>query len=252
MGSRSTARLMIWPPIVRPIWVSSPAAWTAVVTSSTPLGRPCSDEGCSPDEAGSGARRSWCRSRARPRAPRAGEAGCGVRAAARRARARRPRRRRARRPRRRRSRGAAGLRAAELRGGGGLGGGGLRRRSSRRRSWRRGLRRWAGLAAGGLAARPWRPALGGRSSRGLASRSGFAACPELGAEPRRRGGRRALRRARAAGADPLRAGRRERGEHPLVFLLGLRLRFLGLLDLVSHAPASVRFSVRTRRTPAEL
>jgi hypothetical protein len=45
------------PPIVTPICASSPAACTAVVTSSTPLGRPLSGEGCSPvvaDEVGSG------------------------------------------------------------------------------------------------------------------------------------------------------------------------------------------------------
>ena len=37
---RSAARLRIWPPTVMPIWASSPAACTAVVTISVPLGRP--------------------------------------------------------------------------------------------------------------------------------------------------------------------------------------------------------------------
>jgi hypothetical protein len=39
-GMRLAARLRIWPPTVMPIWASSPAAWTAVVTISVPLGRP--------------------------------------------------------------------------------------------------------------------------------------------------------------------------------------------------------------------
>jgi hypothetical protein len=37
---RWAARLRSWEPTVTPIWASSPAAWTAVVTISTPLGRP--------------------------------------------------------------------------------------------------------------------------------------------------------------------------------------------------------------------
>src|SRR5687767_10687092 len=37
---RLAARRRICPPTVRPIWASSPAAWTAVVTISVPLGRP--------------------------------------------------------------------------------------------------------------------------------------------------------------------------------------------------------------------
>src|SRR4051794_11004780 len=35
---RRTARLSTWPPTVKPIWASSPVAFTAVVTSSAPRG----------------------------------------------------------------------------------------------------------------------------------------------------------------------------------------------------------------------
>jgi hypothetical protein len=41
---RLAARLRSWPPTVTPIWASSPAAWTAVVTISGPRGGPL---GCS-------------------------------------------------------------------------------------------------------------------------------------------------------------------------------------------------------------
>jgi hypothetical protein len=39
-GMRRAARRSSCPPTVTPIWASSPAAWTAVVTISVPLGRP--------------------------------------------------------------------------------------------------------------------------------------------------------------------------------------------------------------------
>src|SRR6188472_3406520 len=38
LGSREAARLSACPPSVRPIFASSPVAWTAVVTSSVPDG----------------------------------------------------------------------------------------------------------------------------------------------------------------------------------------------------------------------
>src|SRR6188472_4107753 len=38
LGSRDAARLSACPPSVRPIFASSPVAWTAVVTSSVPDG----------------------------------------------------------------------------------------------------------------------------------------------------------------------------------------------------------------------
>src|SRR3954451_9287061 len=49
LGSRSTARLSARPLSLSPICASSPAAWTAVVTSSVPLG------GVAPASSGSGA-----------------------------------------------------------------------------------------------------------------------------------------------------------------------------------------------------
>ena len=42
---RRAARLSSWEPTVTPIWASSPAAWTAVVTISVPLGRPLAGRG---------------------------------------------------------------------------------------------------------------------------------------------------------------------------------------------------------------
>jgi hypothetical protein len=42
---RRAARLRSWEPTVTPIWASSPAAWTAVVTISVPLGRPLAARG---------------------------------------------------------------------------------------------------------------------------------------------------------------------------------------------------------------
>ena len=85
LGSRLTARLRTWPPTVRPIWASSPAAWMAVVTSSVPVG--------GAEARARAARRprsarapSTPRAPARPRAPgAAGAAGRGAAAQARRA-----------------------------------------------------------------------------------------------------------------------------------------------------------------------
>ena len=112
----------------------------------------------------------------------------------------------------------------------------------------------AGGACGGLALGGLRRggALRGRGAAGgLRSRRGrLAGCPEAAACP-------------AAGASkvfgaltrrvPIRSGRVDgkRSEHALLVPLGLRLRLLGLVHLVSHTPASVRFPTRTRRTPAE-
>ena len=220
LGSRSTARLMIWPPIVRPICVSSPAAWTAVVTSSTPLGRP---------------RSARLRSRARRRGP-----GC-ARAASR----ARPRGRGAGAA--RRAAPAAAVGARRRRRSSAAAGGALRRPRSARTC---AARRPCGASA--VAALRRRP------SRGASARL-RAASPLAGFRARRglRGGGLRLRRtssARAARRVPIRSGRVEgsAASTPFSSFFGFAFGLLRLLDLVSHAPPSVRFPVRTRRTPAEL
>ncbi len=226
-GSRLTARLRIWPPMLSPIWASSPAAWTAVVTSSTPLGGRARSS-----RAGRGIRA--CPSRARPRAPPAGAGNCGRCRAAGRTAA---------------PSGAAPAAASAAGVGSKVRGAAALRRAAVARAAAGRLA--AGLRAEGLDdfAVGAFAALRGLLRRGL---------PRRRLRGRRGGGGRGRRSARggprrgAVPADPLRAGGRQRGEHALLVLLGLRLLLLGLFDLVSHPSASVRFPLRTRRTPAEL
>src|SRR4051794_10916008 len=73
LGSRSTARLSARPLSLIPIWASSPAACTAVVTSSVPLG------GAAPGSSGSGeSERARSVDSARAGAPaRTGRGRCG-------------------------------------------------------------------------------------------------------------------------------------------------------------------------------